>query len=168
MKKNKLITLTVIGTVALTGLTVYASRVITEKILCPNCNTEIEVERKAEIPGGGRTKILPRTTEELKKELAEQVSLGKITQEEMDNKIAQHEKMQKKMEERKAEEEKKLEEYKTELSAKVASGEITQEEMDKLMGEYGNRKPVRNFEGKPHRRQRNGKGEKHKMNLNEK
>ena len=68
-----------------------------------------------------------------------------MTQEQMDKKIAQHEQMQKTIEERKAEQEKKLEAYKTELAAKVSAGEITQEEMDKKIEQYGKKVPGKNF-----------------------
>lgn len=135
MKKEIIIASVVAGVIAVGGASAAAGRFVKKSITCPNCGTIIEQTESER----GRRMQTPKTAEELKEELAARVASGEITQEQMDAQIAKCEEMQKKAEERKAEQAAKLEEVKAELAAKVAAGEITQEEMDKQLENLGNR-----------------------------
>ncbi len=143
MKKNLIISLSVVGAIILGSATVFAGNAIANKVTCPNCGTEVEVQAKAPAGRFGRMQFgknfESKTLDELKAELAAQVAEGKIAQEQADKRIESYEKWQENAKKREEEQAKRKEEYKAKLAEKVAAGEMTQEQADKLLENYGKR-----------------------------
>lgn len=110
----------------LTVGTVFASNLHKGSMTCPNCGTEIELQKPQRDGQKG-----PMSIDALKADLEEKVANGEITQEQADAQLAKCQERQADMEDRKAQMQASLEE-------KVASGELTQEQADQILnGERG-------------------------------
>lgn len=110
----------------LTVGTVFASNIHKSSITCPNCGTEIEMQ-KPQLDGQRG----PMSIDALKANLEEKVANGEISQEQADAQLAKCQERQADMEERKAQ-------MQASLDEKVASGELSQEQADQMLnGEKG-------------------------------
>ena len=124
-KRNLILIVTVVCLVAVSvaGTAFAANIQKAGTVTCPNCGSEIELERP---DGGDWGKKGAISLDDLKARLSDLVESGKMTQEEADTKIAEFEENQAEREARKAE-------LQAELDQKAANGELTQEEADRIV-----------------------------------